>query len=757
MTTAKFLGDREVMPGLTRKDGGRMKRKDLSRIMSSLIADAQAISIDELQAARQKATQYYNGDPFGTEEEGRSQVVVTEVRDQVLGVKPSLMRLFLGPQSAVEFVPRTEEGAAGSRQATDYANYVFRDENSGFRIVNDLLDDGLIRRLAIVKWSWTEGEVISDVAEDLTTDELFELAAKDDVTLTSVVDNKKDGEEYRATVEYQVKQEGCVKLETLPPEEFMFDSEATGIENATLIGHGRNLTAGDLIALGVKEQDIDDHGGLLNTLDQSADAIKRNERTTSNKGTQLDAGEENELHFYAECYVRIDVDGDGKRELRRVRVLGPGFYIIDDKPAPEVPFAIFTPIPEPHALVGLGLADLVMDLQYIKSHLTRGMLDSFALSVFPRMSFVEGQVSLEDVLNTEIGAPIRTKRPGVVESFTHPFTGQAAMPLLEYFDQMGENRTGRNRGAMSLDADALQSSTKGAVQAALTAAQERTEFLGRQFAEQTAKPMFKGIYRLLLKYKPKNTLIKLRGEFVPIDVSSWDADYTCVVNVALGLSLPEQRKETLIATAAAQKEALQLGGMGPENPLTSLSQYRNTLSDILALDGFMDTTRYWKPVAPDYAPPPPPEQKTPEQTIAEANIQIEKTKSIRDIAIKQAELELKQRQQEWKEKFDLLKLSEEVTLRRYQIDSQFHTEHTRMMEELDAAADESAMRLILDGRRQAHAERVQDDTNTNARNNIAHEAVQAHLDRTHAADLQGDSMQHEKELAAMSTDDTGEE
>lgn len=742
----------ETAPSLTRKGEGHMARRELSRIMSSLITDAQQLAVDELAAARTTATSYYNGDPFGTEEDGRSQVVVTEVRDQILGIKPSLMRVFYAPESVVEFMPRTEQGVPGAKQATDYVNFVFQQQNNGWRVLNDLLDDGLIRRLGIVKWCWEDGETEAMSEEDLATEELFELLAREDVHPTRVTSNGKDGEDARFDVEFTVEHEGHIGVYSLPPEEFLFDREATSIEDATMVGHARHVARGDLIAMGIPGKTIDAHGGPQSTLEFSADKAQRNENTTSQVGVgSNDAGEANDMHLYVETYTKVDVNGDGKRELRKICTLGPSFYVVEDEPASHRPFGLFAPIPEAHAMIGFGLADLLMDLQYVKSHLVRGVLDSFALSIFPRVAFVEGMVSAEDVLNTEIGAPIRTKDATALQSFSHPFTGQNAMPLMEYFDQIGENRTGRDRGSMGLDADALQSSSPAAVGAALTAAQERTEFLARQFAEQTLKPMFHGIYRLLVEHKGelKTALAKLRGEYVPIDIMSWDADYQCIVNLALGTSLPEQRIERLLTIAAKQEQIFRVSGN--DNPLVTVAQYRHTMARILELSGERDVSSYFKPVPADYQPPaPPPDPPSPEQVLAQAQVEIERMKAMKDIAIKEAELQLKTRKQEFDENFQVAKLAQDSTLRRYAIDAQWASTFSQQQEELDAAADESSIRTLLDARRQTHAENTLALQSQQHDTKLADDANQSQLDREHERDMQTQDHMQEQDLASQS-------
>jgi hypothetical protein len=48
----------------------------------------------EISSQREKSMEYFYGEPFGNEEDGRSQVVVTDVQDTLMWMMPSLMRIF---------------------------------------------------------------------------------------------------------------------------------------------------------------------------------------------------------------------------------------------------------------------------------------------------------------------------------------------------------------------------------------------------------------------------------------------------------------------------------------------------------------------------------------------------------------------------------------------------------------------------------------------------------------------------------------
>lgn len=704
MTVLKY-NDSVTPTAELRKGEGRMKDAELQRIMYGLVVDAVSLVDEELSPEREKATEYYKGEPFGNEEEGRSQFVQTEVRDVTLGILPSLLRVFFGPDRVVEFVSRTVRGIETAKQATDYVQYVFAEDNKGFLRTREVLLDGLVRKLGVFKYWWEPPAPASaHTDEGLSEDELTELVARPDVEPTKITEHppEKAGDTPTFDLEYTIEACGRVCIEALPPEEFLTDRNARDVESALLIAHRTEKHRGDLIALGISEKDLDEYGGRDVSLDYNAEAI---ERKPSVQSRDDDAGEANDMVLYVEAYPRLDVDGDGIAELRKVCMIGPGYHVVSNEPVDERCFAAFCPIPEPHTIVGMSEADLTMDLQLVKSSLTRSMLDSLSLSIYPRMGFVDGLVSVEDLLNTAIGAPIRMKKEGAVQSFTHPFTGEAAMPILEYMDSVSENRTGRNKGALGLDADALQSSTGDAVTAAITASQEQTELIARIFAEQTLKPLFRGVYRLLTKYRPKERLVRLRGTYVPIATDSWDADMDVTVNVALGFSNVE-KKLAAYEKIAARQEAI-LTQFGPVNPLVTLAQYRETLARITELGGNRDVDAFWKPVDPNWQPPPPAAPPpSPEQILAQTQIQIEQMRTEKDLQIKEAELTLKQAQQAFEQELAVRKAAADFTLRRYQIDAQFHATYTQANMDADARSEEAALDGALAVAKQAHSQRM---------------------------------------------------
>ena len=274
------------------------------------------------------------------------------------------------------------------------------------------------------------------------------------------------------------------------------------------------------------------------------------------------------------------------------------------------------------------------DLQEIKSDILRNTLDSLAQAIHPRTAVVEGQVNIDDVLNNETGAIIRMRAPGMVQPLAMPFVGQAAFPMLEYVDAIKENRTGMSKASMGLDADSLQSSTRAAVSATISASQSRLELTTRVLAEGM-KDMFKLLLKLSVAHQDKARMVRLRNQWVQVDPRTWDASMDVTITTALGTGDLDQKMQMLGMISGKQEQALEK--MGPDNPLVTPAQYSNTLRRMVELSGFKDASQFFNAVPADYKPPQKQPKPTPEEMLAQVQAQ-----SIQaDIQKKAAELQLK--------------------------------------------------------------------------------------------------------------------
>jgi hypothetical protein len=656
-----------------------MSEEELQGVISAEIYDAISFIDDDIGGNRALATGYYYGAPFGDEEDGRSQVVSMDVRDTVQGILPSLMRIFFGPERVVEFMPQGAEDIQNAEQATDYVDFIFKRDNPGFKILHSAFKDALVRKCGIVKYWWDESvEVSAESFSMLDEQSMMMLIENPDVEISAVREYPVPGMEpmnqaqaimtpppmmYDVEIKRRIKT-GKVRIEALPPEEFLIDRRAKSIDEATFVGHRTMKTVSDLVAMGYDYDEMVEASGNGNDFDNNQEYQARNPfavLSTSNNG---DPSSKSVL--YIEGYLKVDFDGDGIAEMRRICTIGTSNKVIRNEIVSERQFADFCPDPEPHTFFGMCPADVVMDIQRIKSNVQRGILDSLAQSIHPRTAIVEGQANMEDVLNTEVGAVIRMRAPGMVQPFTTPFVGQAAFPMLDYLDDIKQTRTGISKAAAGLDADALQSTTKAAVSATVNAAHQHIEMIARIFAETGLRKLFTGILKLVVENQDRARMIRLRNTFVPIDPRSWDSNMDVIVNVGVGDGTIEDRINIL--NQVAMRQEMLIKETGPNNPVVSIQQYTNTLNKMLQLAGIKDSQNYFNQLPADFQlPEPPPPKPTPEEMLAQVQAQ-----SIQaDIEKKAAELQLDREKALLADDRERDRIEQDGILRRYELELKY--------------------------------------------------------------------------------------
>jgi len=476
------------------------------------------------------------------------------------------------------------------------------------------------------------------------------------------------------------------RVESLAPEEFIVDRRARTLEDADIVAHRKLATVSELVAMGYDQELVESNTGE-DELDTNIERIARNPAQMMFGESANNPAQRRVL--YTESYIRLDQDGDGVAELRKICTMGPSYKIVANDPADDVPFAYFCPDPEPHTLFGMSTADVTMDIQRIKSVILRNMLDSLAQSIHPRTGVVEGQVNLDDVLNNENGAIIRMRAPGMVQPFTTPFVGGQAFPMMEYMDQVKEARTGMSKASMGLNADALQSTTKLAVQATVQAAQQHIELIARVFSEIGMKRLFKGLLRLITQHQDKPRVIRLRNQWVQIDPRGWDASMDVSVNVGLGTGGIDEKIQFLQAIAGKQEQLLQT--LGPNNPLVTMGQYANTLTKLVEMAGYKDSSQFFNQLPMDYAPPQQPPQPDPTQALAQVQIQ-----SIQaDIQKKAAELALEREKMIRADDRERDRIAQDGILKRQEMELKYQVNLAATQAEIDAkvAMDRERMQM----------------------------------------------------------------
>ena len=617
----------------------------------------------EISLQREEAIKYYYALPFGNEVDGRSQYVDSTVQDTIEWIKPSLMRVFASGDEMVKFTPHGPEDVKAAEQATDYVNYVFTKDNPGWEILYSWFHDALLQKNGIVKVWWDEySEEKREEYRNLGEMEFEYLIADDEVEVLEHTEYTEGEVIYHDLVIKRSSYNGKIKIENVPPDEFLISREAKGIQDARFVCHRVKKTVSDLRVMYPDDDfDVGELGAGYNEEVYNAERQARYEFDDSFAwGSGMNENGEEALREYwlHESFIKTDYDDDGIAELRKVCSVGD--YIFSNEEIDKVPFVSITPLKIPHKFFGMSVADLVMDLQLIKSTLMRNLMDNAYNQNFGRYAVLEGQANLDDLLTQRPGGVVRVKSPNAVMPLATPPLQPESFQMLGYLDEVREARTGVNKNTQGINADALTSHTTAtAVNAVMTNAQSRVELIARQFAETGVKELMYCIYELLVKYQDKERVVMLRNEWIPIRPDMWSDKMDCTVSVALGNGSKNEQMQHLSQMLQFASESMR-GGL----PIVTVDNMYNLGAALIKAMGYQNVDDYLtKP------PPPQPDQPNPEAQMKAQQDQMEMQIKQKELEIKAADVQVKMakiQQEAEKNAVDAQLKAEELSLEREQ-------------------------------------------------------------------------------------------
>jgi hypothetical protein len=628
---------------------------ELQSIINGEITNALGFLGGNLSSQRKKSVEYYLGEKLGTEIDGRSQVVSTDVADTVETILPNLLRIFTASDQVVRCEPVKAEDVALAEQATNYINYIFNKDNPGFSILYTWFKDALLEKNGIVKVFWDESQKVEQETYRNLNENEYQLLVDDEniefVESEEFIDET--GKELLAEAEAQgqdvsqipvpklynciikrTNKTGKVKVENVPPEEFLISRSSKSIEDASFVAHKVAKTRSELIEMGFDREIIETLPASQNVL-HSTEKLTRHGDIDENPFKHSTDKSTEQVELY-ECYINLDYDGDGIAELRKVCVGGNSAYtILSNETVDSNPFCSLTPIPMPHRFYGRSVAELVEDIQLVKSTVMRQLLDNMYLTNNNRVAIMDGMVNLDDLLTSRPGGVVRTKQPPqqVMMPMQSQTISQQAFPLLEYLDTVRETRTGVTRYAQGLDADSLNKTATG-INTLMTQTQMRMELIARIFSETGVKDLFSRIFELTVKYQDKERIVQLNNQFVPVRPTEWKDKYNISIIVGLGSGSKEQQLVILNNILERQVQAFNLQG-GQEYPMVSLKNIYNTLSKMIENAGLKNVENYFvnPDVGKDMVQPPPPPPLTPIEKIEFTRIQSEEKRKIAELEL----------------------------------------------------------------------------------------------------------------------------
>jgi len=591
--------------------------EDLLAAISSAENEAYGSDSDStLGDERARAIDDYLGRPYGNEVEGRSQVISRDVYDTIEWIKPSLMRIFTGGNEVAKFDAQGPEDEPQAEQESDYINHIILEKNAWFSIAYEWFTDALMTKNAYALAYWDERKQVESERYKGLSDEQLTMLTQDPAI--EIVEHSEypipvpqgmpvvgpDGMPIQLpnlhdVVIKRVQEYNGVKICVLPPERVMVSQSLGGmsVRESDFFEYWEMKTISEIRKMGFDvPDDISDDAGDTESGEDIARDLHGENFNRRNEGNNDPSSRKVCLR---NIWIKYDYDGDGIAELRFVMKVGDTILFNEESTGVQV--ACIVPTPLSHRHPGLSVRDMITDLQLIKTTIWRQTLDNLYLANNGRYG-ISDKVNLDDMLTSRPGGVVRVANgalPGQeIMPIVHPFVAGQALEVLNYADSIIEHRTGTNQAFTGVDPNSLSKAHSGVAIAQLSsAAQQRVELIARVFAEGV-KELFQVVHELCIKHNHKESVVKLRNQWVSINPSEWKRRQDLKIAVGLGTGNKEQLMTNLMNILKEQKEALGAG-------VTEPSKIYNTLSELTKAAGFANPEKFWTQPQPGPMPPPP--------------------------------------------------------------------------------------------------------------------------------------------------------
>lgn len=614
----------------------KLSNDALMAVLSAERAEAVAtMEASDISSQREDAMDYYLGDMTKDmpSVDGQSQAVSTDVADTVLGMMPFLMDIFCSSEDVVRFNPVGPEDEDGAEQESDYVNHVFMNQNPGFVVLYEFIFDALLQKLGAVKVWWDEHEKEEKETYLGLSDDQFAQIAFDVLQPDSGLEiiehdseQQMDPQTGQPVAQHNVKllrtkNYAQARVVACAPEEIGWGRNTRTMQDCNYFFHSPPyLTEADLIAQGYDESQIKElptYNFASNSEEMARDTVGEENFATET------ANRSSRPIMVTEHYIRMDYEQNGKPNLYKVTTAGEKNQVLTKDGQPDIeevdviPFAVLTPILQPHRLCGRSIADLVMDIQRINTALLRSVLDNTYMVGNPRHEVAEAGAStntLDDLLTVRRNGIVRVKQTGtVVPLNVQPIVGEV-LPVMQYMDSVREMRSGVTRQGQGVDANALQNQSATAVNQVFTMAQAKMKLIARIFAETGIRDLFWLLHATIRKHGQKAETVRLRNNWVQVDPRNWQSRNDLTVSVGLGDGGKAQQYAQIMGIANFQKELI----LGGKTNLVDDQKIYNTAAELARISGHKNPDKFFNdPNAknPDNTPKYPAPQPQPDPKV----------------------------------------------------------------------------------------------------------------------------------------------
>ncbi|MEZ5836114.1 MAG: hypothetical protein R3D03_10305 [Geminicoccaceae bacterium] len=572
-------------------------RKLVSKLAAHL-ASAVGHADGRLAAERQEIEDYYRGERPYRLHRGQSSFVSQEVHAAVETMHAQILETFSAARRMVHFTPSGPQDVEAARIATEYCAHVVFDRNHGERVFSSAIRDALKGRIGVTAVNWVPRmETVTVFEGRMQAVELAALEAQDPQIDTDGMDWSDETGLFEGVITKDIET-GKVELAPVPPEDFLVSPRARSLDDAEFLTLRSWKTRAQLRAMGFSDRQLDD----IQAVDGSGDSpwSPADQETVErfaavDDGGLLGQSDHDRIELF-DTFAIIDDEDGGKRW----HIIWAGDTILGKEPVADHPFVTFVPIPVPHSLWGHNFARTVVSTQNAKTMLMRGVMDHTAITNNPRYLVKAKAISdPREVLENRLGGIINVQSPDAVTPMMQPQLNPFVQHTVAMLDADLETKIGISSLSQGVNKDAVSRQNSAAlVEQLQSAGQTRQKIVAREFATGYLIPLYLKVYRLVIENADSESIVKVAGNWVPVDPREWAERTQMHAELRLGYGELDREVEKLMLihqTLSADPMIAHL--YGPE-------QRFNTLRRILNLQGIKDTDTYL--TSPANAEPPQP-------------------------------------------------------------------------------------------------------------------------------------------------------
>lgn len=583
-----------------------MSKDQLAALLEQQVKTSVGYYDSKLSKEREKCLDYYNAVLPNPHHQGNSKYVSMDVYDAVESAKAFLLETFAAGRRIVGFDPMGPDDVEQAKVATDYCDYVVFSQNDGYNVFHDVIWDGLMARVGVAKVYWEDCDrEIEEEFSNLGPEELNILIQQYGEDVDYELDE--DTGLYEGTIK-RLEDLSQVKIDVLPPEEFLINPQAKDIETAAFVAHRTRKTHAELIAMGYDKKKVEKIGANSSELDLTMhpEVLARFESIGADRlNLNGDLQQQTRYVILYECYLNLDMEGDGTTKL--YKVVKAGNTILEMEEVDHKPFVAFRPLATPHSFYGSNYASRVIPTQNARTVLTRSILDHTIITNNPRYMVVKGALTNpREMLENRLGGLVNVTRPDGIAPLPQASLNPFVFQTIQLLDDDKEETTGVSKLSQGLNKDAVsQQNSQAMVENLVSLSQQRQKIIARNFANQFVKPLYLLVYQLVNSNEKREKIIKVAGQFVRVTPADWKERTDATVELRLGYGEQEREAQKYLQYHALMSQDPTL------QPLYNPKNKYNLLKTVLEKGGVPNVSDFLT----DPATLPPP-QPSPQEVMA---------------------------------------------------------------------------------------------------------------------------------------------